>query len=117
MATTARVPEASRSGSCSWPAEGGPDGPWADLREAAGRVWLESGRTLGAGSVLALLPGGLAGATPCRVRKCVRGPGIRGMAPSSEKRAAIPDEGAPAGPGLAKRDLTGPVPVCSVNTI
>ncbi|WP_307389050.1 hypothetical protein [Olsenella profusa] len=44
------------------------------------------------------------------MRKCVRGPGIRGMAPSSEKRAAIPDEGAPAGPGLAKRDLTGPVP-------
>lgn len=51
---------------------------------------------------------GLAGATPCRVRKCVRGPGIRGMAPSSEKRAAIPDEGAPAGPGQARPHGPGP---------
>ena len=49
-----------------------PDDPWAGLREAVWRVWLESDRTFGTRFVLAFLPAEFAGATLYRVRKCMR---------------------------------------------
>ena len=52
----ARVLEVSRSGFYSWLSKGEPDDPWAGLREAVQRVWLESDRTFGARFVLAFLP-------------------------------------------------------------
>ncbi len=45
-----------------------------------------------------------------RVRKCMRGLGVRGVTPNAKKRITIPDEGAPPKPDLVARDLTGPVP-------
>ena len=110
----ARVPKASRSGSCSRLAKGGPDDPWADLREAVRRVRLESDRIFGARFVLAFLPEQFAGTTPCRVRKCMKELGIRGIAPSSKKRTTIPGGDAPARPDLIRRDFTSPVHTCEL---
>lgn len=106
----ARVPRVSRSGFHGWLAKGEPEDPWARLREAVWRVWSGSDRTLGARLVSASLPDGSAGTTPCRVRKRMREPGIRGIAPNSRKRTTIPDGSAPARPDLAGRDLASPVP-------
>lgn len=100
----------SRSGFCSWLAKGEPEDPWARLREAVWRVRLESDRAFGARLVLAFLPDESAGTTPYRVRKRMKEPGVRGIAPNSGKRTAIPGENAPARPDLVRRGLTGPVP-------
>ena len=107
----ARVLEVSRSGFYSWLSKGAPEDPWAGLREAVRRVWLESDRIFGARFVLAFLPEGFSGTTLYRVRKCMRELGIRGIAPNSRKRTTIPDEGAPARPDLVRRDFTSPVPM------
>lgn len=106
----ARMLKVSRSGFYSWLAKGEPEDPWAELREAVWRVWLESDRTFGARFVLAFLQEKFAGTTLYRVRKCMRELGIRGIAPNSKKRTTIPDENAPARPDLIKRDFTSPVP-------
>lgn len=45
-----------------------------------------------------------------RVRKCMRGLGVRGVTPNAKKRITIPDEGAPPKPDLVARDFTSPVP-------
>jgi len=105
----ARVLKVSRSGFYSWLNRGEPEDPWAKLREAVRRVWLESDRTFGARFVHAFLPGEFAGTTLYRVRKCMKELGIRGIAPNSKKRTTIPDEGAPERPDLVNRDFTSPV--------
>ena len=42
----------------------------------------------------------------------MRGLGVRGITPNARERTAIPDGGAPARPGLARRDFASPVPAC-----
>ena len=106
----ARVLEVARSGFYSWLSKGAPEDPWAGLREAVRRVWLESDRIFGARFVLAFLPEGFSGTTLYRMRKCMRELGIRGIAPNSRKRTTVPDEGAPERPDLVRRDFTSPVP-------
>lgn len=108
------VLKVSRSGFYSWLARGEPDDPWAGPREAVRRVWLESDRTFGARFVRAFLPAEFAGATLYRVRKLMREPGIRGVAPNTKKRTTVPDENAPARPDLVRRDFTSPVPACKL---
>ena len=110
VAMMAHALEVSRSGFCSWLAKGKPDDPWAGLREAVRCVWLESNRIFSARLVRALLPGDFASTTPCRVCKRMGEPGICGVAPDSRKRTTMPGEGAPARPGLVRRDFTGPAP-------
>lgn len=111
MTMIARALKVSRSDFYSWLAKGEPDDPWAGLREAVKRVWLESDQIFGARFVLAFLPNEFAGTTLYRARKCMKELGIRGIAPNSKKRATIPDEGAPARPDLVKRDFTSSVPI------
>ena len=52
----ARVLEASRSGSCSWLANGCPRDGWAAERDAMMRVWLKSDRRFGFRFAHAMLP-------------------------------------------------------------
>jgi len=98
------------SGFCGWLAGGGPDGPWAGLGAGAERSWPEPGRTSGARFAPAFPPEGFAGATLYRARKCMKGLGVRGVAPNPKKRTTVPDGGAPAGPDPVGRDSAGPVP-------
>lgn len=80
------------------------------MRDAVGRVRLEGDRRFGARTVHAFLPPELGPVTLYRVRKCMRGLGIRGVTPNAKKRTTIPDEGAPPKPDLVARGFTGPVP-------
>ncbi len=56
-----------------------------------------------------LAPRGM-GLTLYRVRKLMRELGIRGVVPSSKKRATVPGPGAPARPDLVRRDFEPPAP-------
>ena len=103
----ARVLEVSRSGFYSWLANGCPEDDDSDLAAAVEAAWLESDRRMGARSILPLMEDG---ATLYRVRKCMRGLGIKGVHPNAKKRTTIPDKDAPSRPDLVKRDFTSPVP-------
>lgn len=63
---TARLLEVSRSGFCSWLANGAPTDEWGHVHDAVERVWLESDCRFGARMVHAFLPPepGPAGALP-----------------------------------------------------
>ena len=68
------------------------------------RLWLASGRRWGARTIHSQLGGDLAGATPCRVRRCMRELGIRGVCPPRRIRTTVPDPTAPDRPNLLRRD-------------
>ena len=110
----ARVLGAGRSGFHGWPRPD-PDGadPWAALREAILEVWEGSRRRFGLGKVHARLATDFpefGSVTRYRVRKCMSGLGIRGKCPNASRTTTVPDEGAPARPGLVRRDFESPVP-------
>ena len=87
-------------------APGEPKDPWLQARADVEREWAESDRRFGARLVRSRLPH----LTLYRVRKIMRGLGIRGVTPNARKRTTIPDAGAPERPDLLKRDFTSPVP-------
>ena len=85
------------------------------LKEAIIEIWDASGRRLGFRKVWSKLTGDpkygrFAGTTPCRVRKCMSGPGMRGICPNASKRTTVPDPEAPERPDLIRRDFSCPVP-------
>lgn len=104
----------SGSGFCSWLSNGCPEDDWSAEREAARRVWLESDRRFGARFAECLLPAEFSGLTLYRVRRLMRGLGIRGCTPNRRTRTAVPDPKAEPGPDLARRDFTSPVPTCKL---
>ena len=106
----ARLLGVSRQGFYQWLSRNPEPDPWAELKAAIERCWLESKRIFGARQILHDLPGEFAGTTLYRVRKCMREMGICGAVPHKKKRTTIPDEGAPARPDLVRRDFTSPVP-------
>lgn len=112
----ARVLGVSRPGSCRWLKAGGSgEDPWGPLKEAIIGIWDAGGRRFGFRRVRPELTGDprygrFAGTAPCRVRKCMSGPGMRGICPNASRRTAVPDRDAPARPGLIRRDFPGPVP-------
>lgn len=106
----ARILCVSRSGFYSWLSNGCPEDDRSAEREAVRRVWPESDRRSGARFVECLLPAEFSGLTPYRVRRLMRGLGIRGRTPSQRRRTAIPDPKAEPRPDLARRDFTSPVP-------
>lgn len=106
----ARILCVSGSGFCSWLSNGCPEDDRSAGREAVRRVWLESDRRSGARFVKRLLPAEFSGSTLYRVRRLMRGPGIRGRTPSQRRRTAIPDPKAGPRPDLVRRDFTSPVP-------
>ena len=112
----ARVLGVSRSGSCRWLKAGGSgEDPWGPLKEAIIEIWDASERRFGFRKVRPELTGDpkygrFAGTTPCRVRKCMSEPGIRGICPNASRRTTVPDRDAPARPDLIGRDFPGPVP-------
>ncbi len=71
---------------------------------------MESDRRFGARSVRAVLASRGLELTLYRVRRLMRGLGIRGVAPNSRKRTTVPDPGAPARPDLVRRNFEPPVP-------
>ena len=85
------------------------------LKEAIIEIWDASGRRFGFRKVWSKLTGDpkygrFAGTTPCRVRRCMSGPGMRGICPNASKRTTVPDPEAPERPDLIRRDFPGPVP-------
>ena len=112
----ARVLGVSRSGFYRWLKAGGSgEDPWGPLKEAIIEIWDASGRRFGFRKVWSKLTGDpkygrFAGTVPCRVRKCMSEPGMRGICPNASKRTTVPDRDAPARPGLIGRDFPGPVP-------
>ncbi len=110
----ARILCVSRSGFYSWLSNGCPEDDRSAEREAVRRVWLESDRRSGARFVECLLPAEFSGLTPYRVRRLMRGLGIRGRTPSQRRRTAIPDPKAEPRPDLVRRDFTSPVPTCKL---
>jgi transposase InsO family protein len=110
----ARLLHVSASGFYSWLGRGEPDDPWAPLEAEVERIWLESRRRFGARSILHSLPPEFAGATLYRVRKIMRGLGMRGVRKNCGKRTTIPDERAATRPDLVGRDFTSPVPTCKL---
>ena len=104
--TMARLLGVSRSGFYEWLRRGEPEDPWLQARADVEREWAESDRRFGARLVRSRLPH----LTLYRVRKIMRGLGIRGVTPNARKRTTIPDAGAPERPDLLKRDFTSPVP-------
>ena len=85
------------------------------LKEAIIEIWDAGGRRFGFRKVWSKLAGDpkygpFAGTVPCRVRKCMSGPGMRGICPDASKRTTVPDRDASARPGLIGRDFPGPVP-------
>lgn len=110
----AGIPCVSRSGFYSWLSNGCPEDDRSAEREAVGRVWLESDRRFGARFAECLLPAEFSELTPYRVRRLMRGLGIRGRTPNRRKRTAIPDPKAKPRPDLARRDFTSPVPTCKL---
>ena len=109
----ARVLGASRSGFYSWPANGCPEDDWSAEREAVRHAWLESDRRFGFRFVKRFLPGEFSGPTLYRVRKLMRGLGIRGCTPNAKKRTTIPDPKARPRPDLVRRDFTSLCPPAS----
>lgn len=105
----ARVLEVSRSGFCSWLANGCPRDDWAAERDAVMRAWLESDRRFGFRFVHAMLPLRFSRLTRYRVLKLMRDLGIRGCMPNARKRAAIPNPNSKPRPDLVRRDFTSPV--------
>lgn len=104
----ARVLGVSRPGSCRWVKAGSPEDPWGPLKEAIAAIWEESGRRFGFRKVWSRLTGDpkygrFAGTTPCRVRRCMSGLGMRGICPNASKRTTVPDRDAPARPDLIER--------------
>ena len=110
----ARIPCVSGSGFYSWLSNGCPEDDRSAEREAVGRVWLESDRRFGARFVECFLPAEFSGLTLYRVRRLMRGLGIRGCTPNRRKRTAIPDPKAEPRPDLVRRDFTSPVPTCKL---
>lgn len=110
IAMMARILHVSRSGFYTWRKRGCPHDPWADIRNAVKRTWLESDRRFGARFVQAFLPRQGKTATLYRVRKCMRELGIKGCTPYKSKRTTIPDKNAKPKPDLIKRDFTSPIP-------
>ena len=107
----ARLLRVSRSGFYSWLSRQPAPDPWAPLAAEVERIWLASRRRFGARKVHAALQRGpFAGCTLYRVRRIMRGLGIRGACPNARKRTTIPDPGAPARPDLIRRDFESPVP-------
>ena len=111
----ARVLGVSRPGFCRWVKAGSPEDPWGPLKEAIAAIWDASGRRFGFRKVWSKLMddpryGRFAGTTPCRVRKCMSGPGMRGICPNASRRTTVPDRDAPARSDLIRRDFPGPVP-------
>ena len=85
------------------------------LKEAIIGIWDAGGRRFGFRKVWPELAGDpkygpFAGTVPCRVRKCMSEPGMRGICPNASKRTTVPDRDASARPGLIGRDFPGPVP-------
>lgn len=110
----AGIPCVSRPGFYSWPSNGCPEDDRSAEREAVRRVWLESDRRFGARFAECLPPAEFSGLTPYRVRKLMRGLGIRGRTPNRRKRTAIPDPEAKPRPDLVRRDFTSPAPTCKL---
>jgi transposase InsO family protein len=112
----ARVLGVSRSGFYRWLKAGGSgEDPWGPLKEAIIEIWDASGRRFGFRKVWPELTGDpkygrFAGTVPCRVRRCMSGPGMRGICPNASRRTAVPDRDAPARPDLIGRDFSSPVP-------
>ena len=112
----ARVLGVSRPRSCRWLKAGGSgEDPWGPLKEAIIGIWDAGGRRFGFRKVWPELAGGprhgpFAGTVPCRVRRCMSGPGMRGICPNASRRTTVPDRDAPARPDLIGRDFPGPVP-------
>ena len=85
----ARVLGVGRSGSCRWLKAGGSgEDPWGPRKEAIVGIWDASGRRFGFRKAWPRLAGDpkhgrFAGTTPCRVRKCMPGLGIRGICPNA----------------------------------
>ena len=110
----ARLLGVSASGFYSWASSHGPAAPppdpWAPLRAEVMRLWLGSGRRWGARTILSQVRGRFDGATLYRVRRLMRGLGIRGVAPRRRVRTTVPDPSAPSRPDLVRRDFSSPVP-------
>lgn len=85
------------------------------LKEAIIEIWDAGGRRFGFRKVWSKLAGDpkygpFAGTVPCRVRKCMSEPGMRGICPNASKRTTVPDPEAPERPDLIRWDFPGPVP-------
>ena len=112
----ARVLGVSRSGFYRWlKTDGSREDPWGPLKEAIIEIWDASGRRFGFRKVWSKLAGDpkygrFAGTTLYCVRKCMSELGIRGICPNASRRTTVPDEDAPARPGLMGRDFSSPVP-------
>lgn len=102
----------SRSGFYSWLASRGCGGGRSGdgLAGEVLSLWGSSGRRWGARTIRARLAPSRPALTLYRVRGEMRGLGMRGLTPPRRVRATVPDPGAPARPGLVRRDLTSPVP-------
>lgn len=114
IALMARILCVSRPGFHSWLSNGCPEDDRSAEREAVGRVWPESDRRFGARFAECFLPAEFSGLTLYRVRRLMRGLGIRGCTPNRRKRTAIPDPKAEPRPDLVRRDFTSPVPTCKL---
>ena len=110
----ARILGVSRSGSCSWLANGCPEDDWSAERDAVMRVWLESDRRFGFRFVHAMLPPEFSRLTRYRVLKLMCELGIRGCTPNARKRTTVPGPKAKPRPDLVRRDFTSPVPTCKL---
>ena len=110
IAMMVRILHVSRSGFYTWCKRGCPNDPWADIRNAVKKTWLESDRRFGARFIHAFLPRQGKSATLYRVRKCMRELGIKGCTPYKSKRTTMPDKNAKPKPDLIKRDFTSPIP-------
>ena len=101
--TMARLLGVSRSGFYEWLRRGEPKDPWLQARADVEREWAESDRRFGARLVRSRLPH----LTLYRVRKIMRGLGIRGVTPNARKRTTIPDAGRPREARPAETRLHG----------
>ncbi len=104
----ARLLGVSRSGCYAWLDAGGHTGPLAGLKEVVEAP--REGGAFGWHRVKAGLPPEWSDASGCSILKNMRELGIRGFRPRPAKRATVPDLGAPARLGLARRRFRPPVP-------
>lgn len=105
----ARLLGVSRSGFYDWLARGRGD-PWAGARDAVMACWESSGERFGARTVRARLAAQGAPLTLYRVRKIMRGLGIRGVVRNARKVTTVPDPDAASRPDLVRRRFRPPVP-------
>ena len=105
----ARLLGVSRSGFYGWLARGRGD-PWAGAREAVRACWEASRGRFGARTVRMRLAAQGTRLTLYRVRKIMRGLGIRVVVRNARKTTTVPDPGAPARPDLVRRRFRPPVP-------